>query len=168
MLKITLSTKKFSLLFFISLLLLFAYSYNRVSLFTYKNNNSNSIPNSKKVVLYKDPSCTCCGGYASYLRKNGFSVEVVKVSNLNAIKKEKNVPWAVQSCHTAVFNDEYVIEGHVPLEAVNKLLAERPSVLGIALPGMPTGSPGMGGFKKEPFKIYTFNSSSNYELFTTL
>ena len=106
-----------------------------------------------KVTLYKNPQCGCCEGYADYLRENGFEVEVKPTNDLTRISREAGVPENFQGCHTT-FIDGYVVDGHVPVNAVRKLLSERPEIAGIALPGMPLGSPGMGGEKTGPFEIY--------------
>ncbi len=88
-----------------------------------------------------------------YLQENGFQVESVMTDDLGEVKDRYGVPEQMQSCHTAIVGD-YFIEGHVPVEAIRKLLDERPAISGIALPGMPQGSPGMSGEKTEPFVIY--------------
>lgn len=103
-------------------------------------------------VLYASPTCGCCGEYASFLGENGFDVDVQRVDDLPAIKSEHGVPSEVESCHTTLIGD-YFVEGHVPLEAVEKLLDERPAVDGIALPGMPIGTPGMPGPKEAPYEV---------------
>ncbi len=107
----------------------------------------------RKATLYKNPQCSCCEGYATYLRDNGFEVDVKPTNDLSEISSKAGVPADFQGCHTT-FIDSYVIDGHVPVKTVNKLLTERPDIAGVALPGMPTGSPGMGGAKTEPFIIY--------------
>lgn len=104
--------------------------------------------------LYKNPSCRCCDDYAAHLRQNDYEVTVSEISHLAQIKTEHGIPSRLQSCHTMLI-EEYVIEGHVPVAAINKLLQERPEIRGISLPGMPAGSPGMTGRKQEPFVIYT-------------
>lgn len=106
-----------------------------------------------KATLYKNPQCTCCEGYAAYLRQSGFDVEVKPTNDLAEISQKAGVPEAYQGCHTTLV-DGYVVDGHVPVEVVKKLLSERPAIAGITLPGMPTGSPGMFGQKTEPFIIY--------------
>lgn len=106
------------------------------------------------VTVYKSQNCGCCVGYISELEANGFEVNVVNTADLSAVKQKYGVPHNMQSCHTAVV-DGYFIEGHVPIEAVQKLLAERPAIDGIALPNMPAGSPGMPGVKSAPFKVYS-------------
>jgi hypothetical protein len=108
----------------------------------------------RKVTLYKNPQCSCCEGYAAYLRDNGFEVDVKPTNDLSEISSKAGVPADLQGCHTT-FIDGYVIDGHVPVKTVNKLLTERPDIAGVTLPGMPMGSPGMGGAKSEPFTIYT-------------
>lgn len=106
-----------------------------------------------KATLYKNPQCGCCEGYADYLRKNGFEVEVKPTNDLASISSKAGVPANFQGCHTT-FVDGYVVDGHVPVKTVKKLLSERPDIAGIALPGMPMGSPGMAGEKTESFTIY--------------
>ncbi len=114
---------------------------------------SHAEPVVKTATIYKDPQCGCCGEYAKYLRVFGYQVKVVDTVDLNSIKERYSVPAALQSCHTLVI-DKYVVEGHVPAKHIERLLAERPAVRGISLPGMPQGSPGMGGSKRAPFMIY--------------
>ena len=107
----------------------------------------------REAVLYKQPQCGCCEGHADYLRANGFAVKVVPTHNLTLIKKEHGVPEELEGCHTILVGG-YVVEGHVPIKTLNRLLTERPAIKGISLPGMPESSPGMGGRKTEPFTIY--------------
>lgn len=104
------------------------------------------------VTLYKSPTCGCCEKYVEYLRENGFAVREVNESDMNAIKKRYGVSH-VASCHTALING-YVIEGHVPVAAIRKLLKEKPAIVGISAPGMPMNSPGMGEMKKGTLTIY--------------
>lgn len=106
-----------------------------------------------KATLHKNPQCTCCEGYAAYLRKNGFEVEVKPTNDLAEISQKAGVPEKYQGCHT-MFVDGYVVDGHVPVEIVRKLLKERPAIAGITLPGMPAGSPGMYGQKTQAFSVY--------------
>ena len=109
-----------------------------------------------RATLYKDPQCGCCEGYAAYLRQNGFAVDVKPTNDLAEISRKAGVPSELQGCHT-MFVDGYVIDGHVPIKTIRKLLSERPAIAGVTLPGMPTGSPGMTGKKTAPFKIYAVN-----------
>lgn len=104
--------------------------------------------------LYKNPQCTCCEGYAAYLRENGFEVDVKPTNDLTDISRKAGVPENIQGCHT-MFVSGYVVDGHVPVNVVRKLLSERPAIAGITLPGMPLGAPGMNGTKSSTFTIYS-------------
>jgi hypothetical protein len=104
-------------------------------------------------LMYKNPQCGCCEEYAKYLRRNGFKVTVKETHNMSLISRQNGVPEKLAGCHTMLIGG-YVVEGHVPVGAINKLLKERPGIKGISLPGMPDGSPGMTGVKTEPFTIY--------------
>jgi hypothetical protein len=112
--------------------------------------------------LYKTPQCGCCEGYARYLSRNGFAVTEIATHDLPLIKKQHGVPEKLEGCHTTLVGN-YVVEGHVPIRAVKKLLAERPSIRGISLPGMPEGSPGMTGQKAEPFTVYAITQDGGAE-----
>ena len=104
-------------------------------------------------LLYKNPQCSCCEGYAAYLRQNGFEVEVKPSNDLAEISSKAGVPADLEGCHTT-FIEGYVVDGHVPVAVIQKLLKEKPAIAGITLPGMPMGAPGMGGPKSAPFTIY--------------
>lgn len=104
--------------------------------------------------LYKNPQCGCCEGYAEYLRANGYTVDVKPTHELTPMSRAAGIPDDFQGCHLT-YIDDYVVSGHVPVATVNRLLAERPAIKGITLPGMPMGSPGMNGVKQEPFTIYS-------------
>jgi len=106
-----------------------------------------------KVTLYKNPQCGCCEGHARYLRRGGFAVTEIPSHDLSLIRRERGVPEALEGCHVILVGD-YIVEGHVPAGPIKRLLAERPKIKGISLPGMPTGSPGMDGPKTGPFIIY--------------
>ena len=106
----------------------------------------------QKIIVFKSESCGCCDLYVNYLEKQGFNVEVQDMLDLTGIKKEFKVPQEVRSCHVSKVGD-YFVEGHVPVEAITKLLKEKPQIAGIALPGMPSGSPGMPGAKDGPFVV---------------
>ncbi|MDX9862980.1 MAG: DUF411 domain-containing protein [Rhodospirillales bacterium] len=114
---------------------------------------------SGEVTVYKSPSCGCCGGWVDHMRQNGFSVTVKEMDDVEPIKDFLRIDDDLRSCHTATL-DGYALEGHVTLAAIRKLLAERPKVRGIALPGMPEGSPGMGGEKSGPFTTMTISDSA--------
>lgn len=115
-------------------------------------------PSPVQVTLYKDPECSCCANYADYLRKSGFAVTVIGTHDLPLMNDQLGVPAEFQGCHLAKVNG-YVVEGHVPVDVVKRLLAEKPKIKGITLPGMPAGAPGMYGTKTGPFTIYALGST---------
>lgn len=110
-----------------------------------------------QATLYKNPQCGCCEGHAEYLRQNGFDVETVATHDLPLIKRRYGIAPKFEACHTILI-DKYVVEGHVSAATIRKLLAERPDIKGVSLPGMPEGSPGMSGRKREPWEIYEIGS----------
>ncbi|MBV2350385.1 DUF411 domain-containing protein [Synechococcus sp. HK05] len=120
------------------------------------------------VAAYRSASCGCCKGWLDHIRKAGFTVQDHVVNNLPAIKRRYGVPGALGSCHTATING-YVIEGHVPVSAIQKLLKERPKVAGIAVPGMPLGSPGMEStLRSETYTVFTFTRTGVIKPFQTV
>jgi len=121
--------------------------------------SSRAAGESKPVTLYKDPQCGCCEGYADYLRSNGFAVSIVPTHDLPLLDEKYGIPTELSPCHISLIGG-YVVGGHVPIEVVHRLLAEKPPITGITLPGMPMGSPGMTGRKTEPFKIYEIAKGS--------
>lgn len=122
-----------------------------------QGNDDSSVQN---VVMYKSPNCGCCTQHSAYMEESGFSVDIKPIEDMNAIKKQFQIPKKMQSCHTAIIGD-YFVEGHIPAEAINKLLTEKPDIDGIALPEMPSGSPGMPGQKLEPFTIYQLKNGKS-------
>ncbi|TAL82138.1 MAG: CopG family transcriptional regulator [Beijerinckiaceae bacterium] len=118
--------------------------------------------------LYKNPSCTCCEGYARYLEKNGFKVTVKPTNDLAEISQKAGVPENLEGCHT-MFVGGYVVDGHVPVDIIRKLLAEKPAIAGISLPGLPSGSPGMTGSKTETWTVYAVTKDGEPpKVFTTV
>lgn len=110
-------------------------------------------------IVYKSPNCGCCSVYASYLNnQDGYDVETKNLDDMTSIKTELGVPQELGSCHTMEIGG-YVIEGHIPEAAVEKLLSEQPDIKGIGMPGMPAGSPGMPGPKTEDFVVYEITNS---------
>ncbi len=107
--------------------------------------------------MYRVPYCGCCDGHAEHLRAHGYRVTVVETKNMSAIKKKYGVPQQFEGCHTLDVGG-YVVEGHVPAHVIDRLLREKPAIRGISLPGMPDGSPGMTGTKKEPFVMYELST----------
>ncbi len=122
-------------------------------------------PKKEKVVMYKSPNCGCCVGYAKFLRDKGFDVEVVISDDMSGLKDKYGISGNMRSCHTIAMGD-YFVEGHVPMEAVKKMLDEKPDIDGITLPGMPSGTPGMPGSKREPYIIYQILNGESSEYMT--
>lgn len=106
--------------------------------------------------LHKDPNCGCCVEYAHYLEENGFKVDMIDHANINQVKQRLGTDQAA-SCHTVEI-EGYVVEGHVPVAAINKMLTEQPAIKGLALPGMPLNSPGMGPEKKGSLQVLELNN----------
>ena len=109
------------------------------------------------ILVFKDPSCGCCQKWVEHMAGNGF-VPSVTNGDMPPIKKKYNVPSALESCHTAAVGG-YVIEGHVPADLIHKVIKDRPPIVGLAVPGMPVGSPGMEGGKPEPYSVLTFDKN---------
>jgi hypothetical protein len=116
------------------------------------------------ILVYKSPTCGCCNGWIEHLEASGFTVDARDVRDLMSVKRDGGVPPAMSSCHTAIV-DGYVVEGHVPAEQVKRLLAERPAVAGIAVPGMPIGSPGMEGPNPQPYQVLAFTHDGRTDVF---
>ena len=117
--------------------------------------------------LYKDQNCPCCEGHAQYLEENGIDVDIKPVEDIAAISEQAGVPSEYQGCHTLML-DGYVIEGHITVDIIHKLLKERPAdVVGISLPGMPTGVPGMGGPDLGPYDVYAIHKDGTATVFAT-
>lgn len=110
------------------------------------------------IQVFKSPTCGCCSMWVDHLAESGFKVEAKDVADLDAVKQMAGVPGHLQACHTAVV-DGYTIEGHTPADAIKKLLAERPAVKGLAVPGMPAGSPGMPSPTPEPYDVIAFGEA---------
>ena len=118
------------------------------------------------ITVYKDPSCGCCTKWVSHLQANGFAPEVHDRSDMDALKDSLGVPPALRSCHTAVAG-KYVIEGHVPAADLTRLLAAKPAdTLGLAVPGMPVGSPGMEmGDRGVAYDVVAFGPAGSTHVF---
>lgn len=112
------------------------------------------------ITVFKDASCGCCGGWIDHVKKAGFPVSVTDTEDMEAVKDRFKVPPQLFSCHTAEISG-YAVEGHVPVAAIQRLLAERPQIIGLSAPGMPIGSPGMEapGVAPEPYDIIAFDKS---------
>lgn len=105
-----------------------------------------------QVQVYKTPTCGCCGNWVQHLRTNGFQVSVKDVPDTAEYRRKYGVPESLASCHTAVV-EGYALEGHVPAAEVQRILRERPKAKGLAVPGMPMGSPGMEAARTQPYKV---------------
>jgi len=116
--------------------------------------------NQKKMTVFKTPWCGCCKTWTVAMEKAGYHVIVQDMEDLSTIKKQAGVSEAFEGCHTAVLG-KYVLEGHVPLQAINKLLKEQPKIRGLAVPGMPAGSLGMGYDPKAKYDVLAFTRSKN-------
>lgn len=117
------------------------------------------------VTVFKDPNCGCCREWVTHLRKHAFDVAARDTSDVAAVKRTGRVPERLHSCHTA-FVGGYVIEGHVPAADIRRLLKEKPKVAGIAVPGMPAGSPGMEmGSRVDPYDVIAFNRDGTSKVF---
>jgi hypothetical protein len=117
------------------------------------------------VTMYKQVGCGCCSIWAEHLRKASFKVSSMEMPDLDRVKASYGVPRPVRTCHTALI-DGYVVEGHVPLDAIQKLLKERPKVAGIGVAGMPVGSPGMeSGSRKDPYDVVAFDRSGRTSVY---
>jgi hypothetical protein len=117
---------------------------------------------------FNSPGCSCCGQYASYLREYlDTTLTETEPEDVTTIKRRHDIPTELQSCHTLVL-DEYVVEGHVPAEVIVTLLDEEPAIDGIALPGMPAGSPGMGGTKSGSLTVYELGGGKTGEMYAEI
>jgi hypothetical protein len=118
------------------------------------------------MTVWKSPWCGCCGGWIEHVRASGFAVEVKESEDLDSVKNQAAIPEELRSCHTAMVGG-YVIEGHVPAADVERLLAGRPDARGLAVPGMPSGSPGMENGTIEPYDVLLLNRDGTSEVFSS-
>ena len=121
----------------------------------------------KTAIVYRSATCGCCANYIAYLRRLGVKVEEKTTDDMTAIKTQFGVPEDLLSCHTTRI-DNYTVEGHVPVEAIGKLLSEKSALAGIALPKMPSGSPGMPGAKYGAFDISGFTSAESFSPYVSI
>ena len=116
------------------------------------------------VTVYKSPTCGCCKNWVAHLEASGFRVITHDTRDMDSVKREHGIPVSLASCHTALV-DGYVIEGHVPASAIKRLLKERPPVAGLTVPGMPMGSPGMEGPRKDAYNALLFNRAGDAAIY---
>ena len=118
------------------------------------------------ITVYKDPGCGCCKSWIEHLIKHGYRVDAKDTPQMTEIKRSLGVPAGLSACHTAVVNG-YLIEGHVPAADIARLLKEKPKVAGLAVPGMPTGSPGMEGPLKQHYQVLSFDKAGKTKVFAS-
>ena len=116
------------------------------------------------IVVYKSPTCGCCSKWVKHMEEAGFSVNVENRQDLTPIKREFGVPGRMQSCHTARVGD-YIVEGHVPADLVERMLRENPDIKGLAVPGMPMGSPGMEGPRKDAYDVLALGNDGRVRVY---
>jgi hypothetical protein len=119
----------------------------------------------ESITVYKSPTCGCCSKWVSHLQANGFEVEAIDLQDMKSVKAEVGISRQLSSCHTAKTGG-YVIEGHVPVDDIKRLLKERPDVAGLTVPGMPMGSPGMEGHRKDNYDVLTFTKTGETAVFS--
>jgi len=117
-----------------------------------------------RVTVYKDQNCGCCKSWIEHLRRHGFEVVAHDTPDVTEAKRTGNVPEKLYSCHTA-FVGAYVVEGHVPAADIQRLLRDKPKVAGLAVPGMPSGSPGMENGRKDPYDVIAFTRDGRTSVF---
>ena len=119
----------------------------------------------KDIVVYKNPECGCCTKWVKYLQDNNYNVTIEHTRDVLAVKKRLGVPEKLAACHTAVI-DGYVVEGHITHRDIKRLLLFRPDIKGIAVPGMPVGTPGMeSGSTVQPYNVMSFDEQGTVEVF---
>jgi hypothetical protein len=118
------------------------------------------------ITVYKDSSCGCCKNWIAHLIKHGYRVDAKDSPDMTEIKRTLGVPTGLTACHTAMVNG-YLIEGHVPAADIDRLLAQKPKVAGLAVPGMPAGSPGMEGASAQRYQVLTFDKSGKTTVFAS-
>ena len=119
------------------------------------------------MTVQRDPGCGCCMNWVAHLKRAGFKVTVSESPDMQVIKDTKGIPRSLRSCHTGVV-DGYVVEGHVPADDVRRMLKERPAIVGIAVPGMPAGSPGMEtGGTRDPYDVVAFDKDRKVRVFAS-
>lgn len=116
--------------------------------------------------LYKDPNCGCCEEHAKYLKANGFDVTVIPTKELTQMQEQSGVPSELAGCHTTRI-DNYIFEGHIPVDSIKRFLKEKPAAKGLSVPGMPAGSPGMSGTKEGPLHVYTISNTTPPKVYDT-
>ncbi|MCD2449008.1 DUF411 domain-containing protein [Methylicorpusculum oleiharenae] len=123
--------------------------------------------NTKEILVYRSPTCSCCGKWLEHLKQNNFEVKDIVTEDMDQVKAKLGVPKQLASCHTAVI-DGYVVEGHVPAADIEKMLKDKPRIAGISVPGMPMGTPGMEmGGRKDPYQVISFDKDNNQQIYNS-
>jgi hypothetical protein len=120
-----------------------------------------------QMTVYKSPTCGCCSKWIEHMQANGFAVKAIDVDDIDKVKRDRGVPPSAASCHTGLVNG-YVVEGHVPADAVLKMLKDKPAIAGLAVPGMPIGTPGMEmpNGQKDPYIIVSFDKTGKTAVYS--
>jgi len=123
--------------------------------------------NTKEILVYRSPTCSCCGKWLEHMKQNNFEVKDIVTEDMDQIKAKLGVPKQLASCHTAVI-DGYVVEGHVPAADIEKMLKDKPKIAGLSVPGMPMGTPGMEmGGRKDPYQVISFDKDNNQQIYNS-
>ncbi len=118
-----------------------------------------------EIVVYRSPTCGCCSKWIEHLKKHNFDVKDIVTKDMDAIKKKSKIPGKLASCHTALV-DGYAVEGHVPADDIKTLLKLKPKIIGLSVPAMPSGTPGMEmGGRKDPFRVIAFDENGDFQIF---
>ena len=133
---------------------------------SHKEAIADSNTDATEVVVYKSPTCGCCTKWVSHLEKNGFKVNAKNMQNMNPVKQQMGVQPQYQSCHTAKIG-KYFIEGHVPAKDIKRLLKEQPDIKGLSAPGMPMGSPGMEGPRKDRYDVVAIDKNNRATVYSS-
>ncbi|WP_107670543.1 DUF411 domain-containing protein [Cyanothece sp. BG0011] len=117
------------------------------------------------MTVYRSPSCGCCGIWVDHAKKHGFEITDIKTDDMASIKQKHNISSDLESCHTAII-DGYVMEGHIPADDIKRFLKEKPDMIGLSVPGMPIGTPGMeAGNTKQPFAVFAINKDGSAQVY---
>ena len=127
---------------------------------------SHSSSAADEIIVYKSPTCGCCNKWVDHLEDSGFQVKAYNRNDMPGIKRQMGIAQPLQSCHTATVNG-YVIEGHVPASDIQRLLKEKPAIHGLSVPGMPMGSPGMEGPRKDPYDVLAIDKQGKTSVYSS-
>jgi hypothetical protein len=127
-----------------------------------------ALPAAKEATVYKSATCGCCKKWVEHMEKSGYKVTAHDVPDVTVYKKRYGVPDTLVSCHTAIVTSGYIVEGHVPADVIDKLVAQAPKdIIGLAVPGMPQGSPGMESATKDKYDIVAFDKAGKTKVFAS-